>query len=80
MVYVDECGIDTYLYRKYEYAPREQQVFGRISGRKYNAVALLLLKWITKFLPRYSTAEPWTATFSSSGFSINFCHLWTKAA
>ena len=32
IAYVDECGIDTYLYREYGYAPRGQQVFGRISG------------------------------------------------
>ncbi len=35
MVYVDECGIDTYLYREYGYAARGQKVFSRVSGRKY---------------------------------------------
>ena len=32
---MDESGIDTYLYREYGYAMRNQQVFGRIRGRKY---------------------------------------------
>ena len=35
IAYVDECGIDTYLYREYGYAPRGQQVLGRVSDRKY---------------------------------------------
>ena len=39
--YVDECGIDTYLYREYGYAPRGQQVFGRISGRKYKRCGIV---------------------------------------
>ena len=44
MVYVDECCIDTYLYRKYGYAPRGQQVFGRISGRKYKRYGIVASK------------------------------------
>ena len=28
IAYVDECGIDTYLYREYGYAPRGQRVLG----------------------------------------------------
>ena len=36
IAYVDECGIDTYLYREYGYALRGQLVFGWISGRKYS--------------------------------------------
>ena len=34
IAYVDESGIDTYLYREYGYAPQGQQVFGQIRGRK----------------------------------------------
>ena len=41
MVYVDESGIDTYLYREYGYAPRGQQVFGRIRGRKYQRCGIV---------------------------------------
>lgn len=41
---MDECGIDTYLYREYGYAPRGQQVFGRISGRKYKRCGMVAAK------------------------------------
>lgn len=44
MAYVDECGMDTYLYREYGYAPRGQQVFGRISGRKYKRCGIVAAK------------------------------------
>ena len=41
IAYVDECGIDTYLYREYGYASRGQQVFGRISGRRYQRCGIV---------------------------------------
>ena len=49
-MYVDECGIDQYLYREYARAPRGQRVFAKISGRKFkrtNIVAGLCQgKWV----------------------------------
>ena len=44
IAYVDECGIDTYLYREYGYASRGQQVFGRISGRRYQHCGIVAAK------------------------------------
>ena len=41
IAYVDECGIDTYLYREYGYAARGQKVFDRISGRKYKRCGIV---------------------------------------
>lgn len=41
IAYVDECGIDTYLYREYGYAVRGQKVFSRISGRKYKRCGIV---------------------------------------
>lgn len=35
LVYVDECGIDQYLYREFAYAPRGQKVIAQISGKKF---------------------------------------------
>ena len=35
LVYVDECGIDQYLYREYAYSPRGQKVVAKISGKRY---------------------------------------------
>ena len=48
--YVDECGIDTYLYREYGYAPRSQKVFGRVSGRKYKRCGIVAAKMADKIL------------------------------
>ena len=36
LIYVDECGIDKYLYREYGRALRGQPVMGKISGKKFN--------------------------------------------
>lgn len=41
IAYVDETGIDTYLYRAYGYAPRGQQIDAAISGRKYKRVGIV---------------------------------------
>ena len=38
---MDETGIDTYLYRKYGYAPKGQKVKAAISGRKYKRVGIV---------------------------------------
>ena len=38
---MDESGIDTYLYREYGYAPRGQQVFGQVRGRKYQRCGIV---------------------------------------
>ena len=50
IVYVDECGIDTYLYREYGYAPRGQQVFGQVRGRKYKRCGIVAAKMADKIL------------------------------
>ena len=47
---MDESGIDTYLYREYGYAPRGQQVFGRIRGRKYQRCGIVAAKMGDKIL------------------------------
>jgi len=35
LVFVDECGIDQYLYREFAYAPRGEKVMAKISGKKF---------------------------------------------
>ena len=35
LVYVDESGIDTYLYREYARASRGKKIIERVSGRKF---------------------------------------------
>ena len=41
MVYVDEVGIDQFMYRPYARALRGEKVFGQISGRKYQRVGIV---------------------------------------
>ncbi len=41
IVYIDETGIDTFLYREYGYAPRGQRVYGHISGHKYKRIGIV---------------------------------------
>ncbi len=49
-MYVDECGVDQYLYREYAYAPRGQKVLAQISGKKFKrtnfAAGICLGKWV----------------------------------
>ena len=40
-VYIDETGIDTYLYREHCYAPRGQKSIGYVSGKKYRRTSIV---------------------------------------
>lgn len=44
IAYVDETGIDCYLYREYGYAPRGQLVRAKIKGRKYARTGIVAAK------------------------------------
>jgi len=44
IVYVDETGIDQYLYRAYGYASRGELVHGLIRGRRYARVGIVAAK------------------------------------
>ncbi|WP_197458282.1 transposase [Streptococcus sp. DD10] len=41
VVYIDETGIDTYLYRKKGRAPRGEKVYDNISGRQFERTSLV---------------------------------------
>jgi len=41
LVYVDECGIDQYLYREYARAPRGQKIIAKISGKKFKRTNIM---------------------------------------
>ena len=68
IAYVDECGIDTYLYLEYGYAPRGQQVFGRISGRKYKRCGIVAAQMADKVLAPFQ----YSGTMDSSLFEFWF--------
>jgi transposase len=41
VVYVDETGIDEFLYREYARAPRGEVVYGTVSGKKFKRVGIV---------------------------------------
>ena len=41
IAYVDECGIDKYIYREYGWSSRGEKIYGVISGRKYKRVVIV---------------------------------------
>ena len=41
LYYVDECGIDKYLYREYGWSPRGEKIYTTISGRKSKRVGIV---------------------------------------
>ena len=44
LYYVDECGINKYLYREYAYSPKGVPVIGNISGKKYKRTNIVAAK------------------------------------
>lgn len=41
LVYVDETGIDQYLYRPYARAAKGQAVYGKVSGKRYKRTSIV---------------------------------------
>ena len=41
IVYIDETGIDRYLYRPYARAPRGEKVYEKISGRRFERTSIV---------------------------------------
>lgn len=44
LYYIDECGIDKYLYREYAYAPSGVPVIGKVSGKKFKRTNVVAAK------------------------------------
>jgi len=44
IAYIDETGMDTYLYREYCYAQRGCQSIGYVSGEKYRRTSIVAAK------------------------------------
>lgn len=68
VAYVDECGIDTYLYREYGYAPRGQKVFDRISGHKYKRCGIVAAQMADRILAPFQ----YSGTMDSTLFEFWF--------
>lgn len=41
IAYVDETGIDKYLYREYAYSVKGEKVYGKINGHKYKRTSIV---------------------------------------
>ena len=41
VVYIDETGVDRYLYRPYARAPRGEKVYEKISGRRFERTSIV---------------------------------------
>ena len=50
IAYVDETGIEGYLYREHGYSPRGQLVYDRIRGRKYARTSIVAAKMGDKLI------------------------------
>jgi transposase len=44
LVYLDETGFDTFYYREYARAPRDERAYGEISGRKFQRTSVVAAK------------------------------------
>ena len=66
---MDECGIDTYLYREYGYAPRGQEVYGQISGRKYKRCGIVAAKMGDKILAPFQYSGTMNSTLFEHWFA-----------
>ena len=69
IAYVDECGIDTYLYREYGYAPRNQRVFDCISGRKFERCGIVAAKMGGEILAPFQYSGTMNHTLFESWFT-----------
>jgi len=44
LYYLDECGLDKYLYREYGYSPRGTPMIGNVSGKKFKRTNIIAAK------------------------------------
>ncbi len=57
IVYIDETGINSYLYREYAYPERGKKVYGKIKGRKFKRTNIVAAKYGNQIIApmQYST-------------------------
>ena len=44
LYFIDECGLDKYLYREYGYSPKGVPIIGKISGKKFKRTNIVAAK------------------------------------
>ncbi len=75
LYYIDECGIDNYLYRLHGYAPRGIPVSGTISGKKYKRTNVVAAKNCDRIIAPMT----YDGTTDSVLFEHWFEHMFLKA-
>jgi len=72
--YVDESGINQYLYREYGYALRGVKVYGKIQGKKYERLNMVAAKCGDEIIGRYE----YTCNMNSKLFELWFAEVLLK--
>ena len=63
VVYIDETGIDRYLYRPYARASRGQKVYEKISGRRFERTSIVAGQVNSNFIAPMIYKESMTSDF-----------------
>ena len=63
VVYIDETGIDRYLYRPYVRAPRGEKVYEEIIGRRFERISIIAGQVDGKFIAPMIYKESMTSDF-----------------
>ena len=63
VVYIDETGIDRYLYRPYARAPRGEKVYKKISGRHFELTSIVAGQVDREFIDPMIYKESMTSDF-----------------
>ena len=63
VVYIDETGIDRYLYRPYARAPRGEKVYEKISGRRFERTSIVAGQVDGEFIAPMIYKESMTSDF-----------------
>ena len=71
LVYIDETGPQTQMYRQYARSKRGKRVNIRISGKRHARIGLVAAQCEGRCLLRTPTAERWKLLCSKSGLKMN---------
>ena len=63
VVYIDETGIDRYLYRPYARAPRGEKVYEKISGQRFERTSIVAGQVDGEFIAPMIYKESMTSDF-----------------
>jgi hypothetical protein len=71
LVYVDESGIDTYLYNPYGYSVGGEKIYGEISGRRYDRESFIAAEIRSKVIASVCFGD----TYNSELFNLWLEHF-----